>query len=284
MSKERQRTPPEEQGHEFRRRLMFPGTWRWRNAAESNIRLLAISLGTHQSSPQYQHLHPPQCNQMQSKVQWLGKWCLRAKQRVCASLCVCCVRVEGREVTSQCARLRQINHSFTGVCVVSSHCSLGAQDKQCEVGNKVGPSHTLLSRRRFPLVGPVVLATGWEVNPIQTGEFRAVWSMSMCVCRCVWVLGRGVGVFVLCEHEPVSQEKKMRTRIDGRNEEEEKQKGKSGDRVHEQNMNLRRWHCSPAPCYAQSDGCKKKNPKNKAETSYKEIINRATSLVNFSAV
>ena len=42
-----------------------------------------------------------------------------------------------------CVRLRQINHSFTGVCVcvcvVSSHGSLGAQDKQCEVGYKVGP-------------------------------------------------------------------------------------------------------------------------------------------------
>lgn len=73
---------------------------------------------------------------------------------------VCCVRVEDREVTSQCVQLRQINHSFTGVCVVSSHRSLGAQDKQCEVGYKVGPSHTLLSTGRFPLAGLVVLATG----------------------------------------------------------------------------------------------------------------------------
>ncbi len=103
------------------------------------------------------------------------------------SLCVtvsAVLKVEGREVTSQCAQLRQINHSFTGVCVVSSHGSLGAQDKQCEVGYKVGPSHTLLSIRTFPHAGPVVSATGWEVNPIQAGEFRAVWSECVCVCVC----------------------------------------------------------------------------------------------------
>lgn len=39
--------------------------------------------------------------------------------------------------------------------------------------------------------------------------------------------GVGGGVFVLSEHEPVSQEKKMTTRMDGRSEEEEKQKGKT---------------------------------------------------------
>ena len=73
---------------------------------------------------------------------------------------VCRVSVEGREVTSQCVQLRRINLRRTGVCVVSSHGSLRAQDKQCEVGYKVGPSHTLLCAGRFPLAGAVVPATG----------------------------------------------------------------------------------------------------------------------------
>lgn len=47
--------------------------------------------------------------------------------------------------------------------------------------------------------------------------------------------GMEVGVFVLSEHEPVSQENKTGTRIDGGNEEK---KNKNGDRVHERNMNL----------------------------------------------
>ena len=61
----------------------------------------------------------------------------------------------------------------------------------------------------------------------------------MCVCACVCLCvpvcacvrlcasvgaATRVGVFVLVEHEPVSQEEKMRTRIDGRNKEEEKQR------------------------------------------------------------
>lgn len=46
------------------------------------------------------------------------------------------------------------------VCVVSSHGSLKAQDKQCEVGDKVSPSNTLLSTERFLFAGPVVPETG----------------------------------------------------------------------------------------------------------------------------
>lgn len=101
---------------------------------------------------------------MQSKVIAKFTDCKRGlpvKQQGCVCLFVCVVlKQKGREVTSQCVRQGQINHSFSGVCVVSSQGSLGAQDKQCEVGNKVGPSHTLLSDKRFPLIGSVVRATG----------------------------------------------------------------------------------------------------------------------------
>lgn len=67
------------------------------------------------------------------------------------------LRAEGRGLTSQ---LRQINHSFTGVCVVSSHGSLGAQDKQREVGTRSAPHGLFCLAGRFPLAGAVVRATG----------------------------------------------------------------------------------------------------------------------------
>lgn len=44
-------------------------------------------------------------------------------------------------------------------------------------------------------------------------------------CSCA-VTGVGGAVFVLCEHEPVSQEKKMTTGMDGRNKEKKNKKGK----------------------------------------------------------
>lgn len=50
----------------------------------------------------------------------------------------------------------------------------------------------------------------------------------------MWVLGlegggRGVGgvLFVLFEHEPMSQEEKMTTRMDGRTKEKKNKKGKT---------------------------------------------------------
>lgn len=45
-------------------------------------------------------------------------------------------------------------------------------------------------------------------------------------CSCA-VTGVGGAVFVLCEHEPVSQEKKMTTGMDGRNKEKKNKKGKT---------------------------------------------------------
>lgn len=87
--------------------------------------------------------------------------------------------------------LRPINRSFTGLCVLSSRSSSGSQDKQCEVGDSVGPSHTPLSvaehsPRRLLLSGQWGEKSAAPFNP----EFRAACSM---------------GVFVLLEHEPVSR-------------------------------------------------------------------------------
>lgn len=152
---------------------------------------------------------------------------LRPKQRVCGFLCVwvsAVLRVEGRAVTSQCVPLRQINHSFTAVCVVSVHGSLGAQDKHCEVGYKVGPSQTLLSIGRFPITGPVVQATGWEVNPIQTGVFRAVCSMSVFL----WVLGLEGACLSSSNMSQWVRRKKMTTGMDDRTKEKKNKKGKLG--------------------------------------------------------
>lgn len=59
--------------------------------------------------------------------------------------------MEGKKVASQRVQLRQINQSFTSVCVVSSCGSLGVQYKQCEEGYKVGPSLSLCVLRDSPL-------------------------------------------------------------------------------------------------------------------------------------
>lgn len=115
------------------------------------------------------------------------------------------VRVEGKEVTSQCVLLRQIIYSFTSMCVVSSHHSLGVQDKQHEVGYKVGPSRTLLSTERFPLVIPAPPSNGVRSQPLSK---RIVWSQRVFVF--VWE-----GVFVLVRHERASSKEKVRTRRDG---------------------------------------------------------------------
>lgn len=42
--------------------------------------------------------------------------------------------------------------------------------------------------------------------------------------------GREWGVFILLEHDPVSQEKKMRTKIDGRNKEDKKKEKQQKDK------------------------------------------------------
>lgn len=97
--------------------------------------------------------------------------------------------MEGKKVASQWVPLRQINQSFTSVCVVSSCGSLGVRYKQCEEGYKVGPSLSLLCAGRFPFVGLAAPTTGWEVSPFQTQEFGAMWSIRAClyVCEVVWL-------------------------------------------------------------------------------------------------
>lgn len=123
---------------------------------------------------------------------------------------VCCLRVEFAEVTSQRVQLRQINHSFSSVCCVS----LLAQGKQCEVGYKVGPSHTLLSSGDSP--SPVLLLwqRGEKSTPFKHRGLELLRGLLECCC-CV-----GEGVLVLFQHEQVSQKEKIGTRIDGRNKHE----------------------------------------------------------------
>lgn len=107
MSKERQRTALEEDGNI--RGLMFPETWRWRNAAESNIRLLAISqeytsvLSTAINPAILESVHPTQCNKVQS---WKSSRSSMTRQMrsasqaagVWISLCVsvCCTESGGQ--------------------------------------------------------------------------------------------------------------------------------------------------------------------------------------------
>lgn len=88
---------------------------------------------------------------MRSASQAAGVW---------ISLCVsvCCIESGGQR--GSITVVTDKSQLYWCVCVVSSHGSLGAQDKQCEVGYKVCPSRTLLSIGRFPLAGPVVPATG----------------------------------------------------------------------------------------------------------------------------
>ena len=81
-----------------------------------------------------------------------------------------------------CAVATDKSQLYWCVCCVIPWQFRGAQDKQCEVGYKVGPSHTLLSIGRFPLAGPVVRATGVRSQlHSNRGVFRAVWSMSVFV-------------------------------------------------------------------------------------------------------
>lgn len=149
---------------------------------------------------------------------------------------VCCVRVEVTGVTSQCVKLWEINHMFIGVCVVSSYGSLGLNANNVKWATRSAPQSVFCLPRDSP--SPVLLF--WQRVEKSTPfkqEFGAMWSISVFV----WVAGREWGVFILLEHDPVSQEKKMRTRIDGRNKEDKKRKTTEGQM--EMECTSRIWIC-----------------------------------------
>lgn len=168
--------------------------------------------------------------------------------------------MEGKKVASQWVPLRQINQSFTSVCVVSSCGSLGVQYKQCEEGYKVGPSLSLLCAGRFPFVGLAAPATGWEVSPFQTQEFGAMWSIRAClyVCEVVWLSSSTWA----CESEGENQDEDRRYKPCYIYIYIFKKLQKTG---HEQNMNVPSWHCSPMPLSAKA--IVKKNIRKNVEQS-----------------
>lgn len=93
-------------------------------------------------------------------------------------------------------------------CVfVSSHGSLGAQDKQSEVGYKVCPSRTLLSTGGDS-PSPQLLSgqRGEKSTPFkQEGLELCVLRARLCGC-CVWSGERGPCLSFFFKHEPTSRE------------------------------------------------------------------------------